>query len=362
MHKCCINAANVLCLGYFRCMKVARMTITLKDIADASGVSKATVSRVLNNDPRISEPTRHIVREAMSQLGYRPNGRVAPPRTGTIAFLIADPSGSVHEDLFFSEVLRGVTEQIEPHEYHALVSPIDGELRADGQLPAVTGRVDGIIAGGVQLQGALVRKLMEGNLPVVFIGRYLRGRGMNAVLPDNEEGGRLAVEHLLGLGRRRVAFLSGPPASNIYRDRLAGFEQAHHEAGLSWDPALIRPAERSVQDGFTATLRLLDECSARAMPDALFAADDWIAIGALRALRQRGLRVPDDIAVIGYSDIALAAIADPPLSTIHVPKRRLGKTAAKLLLDLINGAVEGPMQIVVSPTLVARESTLGAAC
>lgn len=336
------------------------MSITLKDIAHASGVSKATVSRVINNDPRISEPTRHMVRQAMSQLGYRPANGVSPARIGNIAFLIADPSGSVHEDLFFSEVLRGVTEQIEARDYHALVSPIDGNLRADGQLPAVLGRVDGVIAGGVQLQGALVRGLLESNVPTVLIGRYLRGRGMNAILPDNEEGGRLAVEHLLGLGRRRIAFLSGPPASNIYRDRLAGFEQAHHEAGLSWDAALIRPAERSAQAGLEATLRLLNDCGPEHLPDALFAADDWIAIGALRALRQSGLRVPDDVAVIGYSDIALAPLADPPLSTIHVPKRRLGRTAAKLLLDLIDGEVEGPVQIVVSPTLVVRESTVGA--
>lgn len=334
------------------------MSITLKDIARVSGVSKATVSRVINNDPRISEPTRTVVRRAMSELGYQP-ARPAAARTGNIAFLIADPSGSVHEDLFFSEVLRGVTEQIEARDYHALVSPIDGQLRADGQLPPAVGRADGLIAGGVQLQGALVRALIEGPIPAVLIGRYLRGRGMNAVLPDNEEGGRLAVAHLLGLGRRRVVFLGGPPASNIYRDRLAGFEQAHADAGLGWEPALIRPAERSAQGGLEATQRLLDECGPGHLPDALFAADDWIAIGALRALRQRGLRVPEDVAVVGYSDIALAAMADPPLSTVHVPKRRLGRTAAKLLLDLIDGEVEGPIQIVVSPSLVVRESSAG---
>jgi LacI family transcriptional regulator len=335
------------------------MSITLKDIAHASGVSKATVSRVINNDPRISEPTRHLVRQAMSDLGYRPPGRPAPARTGNIAFLIADPSGSVHEDLFFSEVLRGVTELIEARDYHALVSPIDGQLRADGQLPPAVARADGLIAGGVQLQGALVRALAEGPIPAVLIGRYLRGRGMNAVLPDNEEGGRLAVEHLLGLGRSRVMFLGGPPMSNIYRDRLTGFEHAHTEAGVSWDPALIRPAERSAQGGFEATQRLLADCRQGHRPDALFAADDWIAIGALRALRQHGVRVPEDVAVVGYSDIALAAMADPPLSTVHVPKRRLGRTAAKLLLDLIDGEVEGPVQVVVSPTLIVRESSVG---
>jgi DNA-binding LacI/PurR family transcriptional regulator len=334
------------------------MSITLKEIAAASGVSKATVSRVINNDPRISEPTRHLVRQTMSQLGYQAGTRQGPARTGNIAFLIADPSGSVHEDLFFSEVLRGVTEQIEPRDYHALVSPIDGQLRADGQLPAAVGRVDGVLAGGEQLQDALVRGLAASGVPTVFIGRYLRGRGMNAVLPDNQEGARLAVEHLLGLGRRRVAFLGGPSPSNVSRDRLDGFKQAHAETGLHWEPELIRPAERTLQGGVESTLRLLDDCAASEQPDAIFA-DDWIALGALRALQQRGLRVPDDVAVVGYSDIGLAAVADPPLSTVHVPKRRLGRTAAKLLLDLLDGAVEGPVQIVVSPTLVVRQSSVG---
>jgi DNA-binding LacI/PurR family transcriptional regulator len=334
------------------------MTITLQDIAKASGVSKATVSRVLNNDPRISERTRVNVREVMGRLGYQLPQRASALRSGNIAFLVADPSGTIHEDLFFNEVLLGVVEQIEPRGFHALVSPSDGMFHAESGLPPVMSRADGVIAGGAQLGGALVRALIEGPLPAVLIGRYLRGRGMNAVLPDNEEGGRLATEHLLKLGRRRIAFFGGPAASNIYRDRRAGFEQAHEEAGLRWDPALMQLAERTPQGGLEAMQRLLDLLGPQQYPDAVFASDDWIAIGALRALRQRGLRIPDDVAVIGYSDIALASIADPPLSTIHVPKRRLGRTAAKLLLDLLDGELEGPVQIVVSPSLVVRESTV----
>lgn len=330
------------------------LTPTLQDIAEATGVSKATVSRVLNDDPRISEATKLRVREAMQTLGYRGTGRNVQTRSWNIAFLIADPSGSVHEDLFFNEVLRGAVEVMEPHGYHALVSPSDGQQRADGALPAVLQRADGVIAGGVQLQDGLVRALIAGALPVVFIGRYLRGRGMNAVLPDNEEGGRLATAHLLASGRRRIAFLGAPPQSNIYHDRLIGFRQAYADAGLAPDESLIYEAERTAAGGYESTLALLD--TRRPAPDAIFAADDWVATGVLRALRQRGLRVPEDVAVVGYSDIALAPIADPPLTSVHVPKRRLGRTAAKLLLDVIAGQFEEPVQIVVSPTLVVRES------
>lgn len=334
------------------------MAVTLDDVAQSVGVSKATVSRVLNDDPRISTATRVKVREALGSLGYRGIGR-SNGRHGTVAFLIADPLGSVHEDLFFNEVLRGVTEQMGPRGYHALVSPSDGLTGGAGRLPSVVHRSDGVIAGGVSLQPQLVRALMSGPVPVVFIGRYLRGRGMNAILPDNQEGGRLATEYLLAGGHRTIAFLGGPPDSNVLRDRLAGYRQAFEESGLAVDESLLRSVPRTAEAGALAILQILDDQAASDVPDAIFAADDWIALGVLRALRQRGLRIPDDVAVVGYSDIPLASLAEPPLTTVHVPKRRLGKLAAKLLQDLIDGEIEPPVQVTVSPHLVVRESTRG---
>lgn len=336
------------------------MPVTLEDVARLTGVSKATVSRVLNDDPRISVPTSRRVRAALTSLGYRTNGRgAAPPKTGNIAFLIADPVGSVHEDLFFSEVLRGVAEYLEPRGYHALVSPSDGQLPVSGHLPSVTQRVEGVIAGGVSLQAPLVRALMEPAAPrTVFIGRYLRGKGMNAILPDNEEGGRLATDHLLALGRTRLAFIGGPPDTNVYRDRLAGFRHAHEDASADPARSLVLPVGRTAQAGLEATLALLERPPAGGFPDAIFAADDWIATGVLRALRLRGVPVPEHVAVVGYSDIPLAALAEPPLTTVQVPKRRLGRTAAKLLLDLLAGDVDDPIQVLVSPSLVVRDSTV----
>jgi LacI family transcriptional regulator len=340
-------------------LSCVHVPVSLTDVARHTGFSKATVSRVLSADPRISLPTSLKVREAMATLGYRPTERTrGVVKTGNVAFLIADPIGSVHEDLFFSEVLRGVAEQLEPHGYHALVSPSDGQLATTGHLPAVTQRVEGIIAGGVSLQASLVRALMQATAPpTVFIGRFLRGRGMNAVLPDNQEGGYLATTHLLDLGRRRIVFMGGPPDTNIYRDRLAGYNQALEEGDRATGQVIA--VARTAQAGMDATLAMLDRLAVADLPDAIFAADDWIAIGVLRALRTRGLRVPDDLAVVGYSDIPLAPLADPPLTTVHVPKRRLGRTAGKLLLDVLNKEIDGPVQMVVSPSLVVRESTVG---
>lgn len=338
---------------------ICLMTVTLADVARETGVSAATVSRVLRDDPRISEVTKARVKAALDSLGYSGRGWGADMRTMSAAFLVADPIGSVHEDLFFNEVLRGVVEHLEPRGYYALASPSKGRPGPRGGLPPVVRRADGVIAGGVSLQSSLVRVLRDGPVPAVFVGRFLRGRGLNSILPDNEEGGRLATEHLLGLGRRSVAFIGGPPKTNIYHDRLAGFRRAFEEAGLRVDERLIRSTQRTPQGGIDSVLELLDEvASPELMPDAVFAADDWIAVGVLRALRQRGCRVPDDVAVVGYSDIALAPIADPPLTTVHVPKRRLGRISAKLLLDIIEGDIEGPVQIIVSPHLVVRGSTV----
>lgn len=338
------------------------MTVTLDQIARVAGVSKSTVSRALNDDRRISTTTKTRVREAALSTGYRGVGRGAASRTWTAALLVSDPIGSVEEDLFFSEVLRGIAEQLEAEHYHVLVSTSDGELPPSGRLPSVVHRADGVIAGGVRLQSSLVRALMDGPVPTVFVGRYLRGRGMNAILPDNEEGGRIATEHLLSIGRERVAFIGGPPETNVYRDRLAGYREAFNEANRAVDDRRIHATERTAAGGFSATMRLLDEVTRMSpRPDAIFAADDWIALGVLRALRQRRVRVPEDVALIGYSDISLAAMAEPPLTTIHVPKRRMGRTAARLLLELVRGDVEGPVQLVVSPHLVVRESTGGGA-
>jgi len=330
----------------------------MDQIARVVGISKSTVSRALNDDRRISAATKMRVRDAALASGYRSLGRGAASRTWTAALLISDPIGSVEDDLFFSEVVRGISEHMEAQHYHVLVSTSDGELSSSARLPSVVHRADGVIAGGVRLQSSLVRALIDGPVPTVFLGRYLRGRGMNAILPDNQEGGRLATGHLLSLGRKRVAFVGGPLDTNVYRDRLAGYREAFDEAGRPVEERWIHSTERTAAGGFAKTEQLLDEgARSKDRPDAIFAADDWIAIGVLRALRQRKVRVPDDVAVVGYSDLSLAAIADPPLTTIHVPKRRMGRTAAKLLLDLVRGDVDGPVQLVISPHLVVREST-----
>jgi DNA-binding LacI/PurR family transcriptional regulator len=338
------------------------VAITLADVAREANVSKATASRALNDSPRISAATKRRVRAAVDALGYLAAGpRGATVRTQNIAFLIADPSGSIHESLFFGDVLRGVTDYLEPRGYHAIVSPNDGQADPAGQLPSVLQRVEGLIAGGISLQPGLVRAFATGPVPAVFIGRYLRGRSANAVLPDNEEGGRMATEHLLNLGRRRIAFIGGPLEANAYRDRLAGYHAAHLEAGLEPDDRLVYPTKRSEmgRGGTAALSQLLEHAAAGGpMPDAVFAGDDWIAIDILRALRVRGLGVPSDVAVVGYSDLPLARVAEPPLTTVHVPRQRLGRTAAKLLLELISGEVEGPIQVIVSPHLVVRESTV----
>lgn len=339
------------------------MSVTLKDVASASGVSAATVSRVLSGDSRISEATSRRVMEALTSLGYRNSGGGARTlkggaRTLNVAFLVADLTRSVHEDLFYGEVLGGASEYLETKGYHTLVSTSIGRSE-HGELPEIVSRVDGVIAGGANLKSSSVEALAGGVVPAVFIGRHRKNGTLNAILPSNEEGAQIATDHLLNAGRTRLALIDGPTKANVFRDRRAGFRRALAEAGLPVDERLVRESERTPEGGFECVSELLDEAeSAGNIPDAIFVADDWIAVGVLRALRQRGLRVPDDIAVVGYNDVALSAVADPPLTTVHVPRRRLGSLAAKLLLEIIErNHVEEPIQISVSPRLVVREST-----
>ena len=188
-------------------------------------------------------------------------------------------------------------------------------------------------------------------VPSVFIGRYAGHLRLNAVLTDNTSGGQLATEHLLQLGRRRVAFVSGPVERAVYADRLDGFLRAHREAGLA--PGIVRHGEATVDGGAQIVTELLE---ASAGVDALFIAEDVMALGALRALKAHGVRVPEDIAVVGYSDVHLASLSDPPLTTVHVARRRLGRSAARLIGDLLGGNLEGPIHVTVPPKLVVRAS------
>ena len=318
------------------------------DLARATGFSPATVSRVLRNDPRIGDATRRQVLSAAAELGYiaRPAGHDASSGRN-LGLLIANPDAHPRADYFFGEVLHGVTEEAERLGHTVSTVAFDGlELPRLAREP----RVDGLIVGGIPIRPEFVELVRSLTVPCVFIGRYLGHVHLNAVLTDNLAGGELAAAHLARLGRKRIAFIGGDPVDAVYADRLEGYRRAIRAFNL---PELARFAAHSIEGGQELTARLLDE---RPDLDALFVADDLMAIGALRALAALGRRVPDDVAVVGYSDLHLAALSDPPLTTVHVARRRLGQCATRLLSDLLAGNLEAPMHLTVPPRLIIRSS------
>ncbi|GGJ57187.1 LacI family DNA-binding transcriptional regulator [Deinococcus roseus] len=329
------------------------MTITQKDVAQKARVSISTVCLVLRDDPRISDHTRKTVLEAASELGYLARTSLHTPTDAHhIGVLLANPGVHPTADHFFGEVMHGVTEEAERFGHTVSVSSFDGQT-----LPRLARekRVHGFIIGGTPITPGLIEQVRALTLPSVFIGRYHNHLHLNAVLTDNPSGAALATSHLLKQGHQQILFISGDPTEAVVSlDRLDGYLRACREAGVPSGP--IRHAPRTIEGGMQAVQQALDE---GLKFDAVFAAEDLMALGVLRLLKQRNIRVPEDIPVVGYSDIHMAALSDPPLTTVHVPRRRLGRTAARLLDDLLTGRAEPNLHVTIPPRLVVRQSCGG---
>lgn len=328
---------------------------TLETVAAEAGVSRATVSRVINGSPKVSAQVKEAVEVAITRLGYVPNraARTLVTRhTDSIALVMREPAAFGLADPYLSSMVIAASQVLSASGLQlvlmmAQAGPDHGKL-ADY---ARSGHVDGVILmsmhGGDPLPGVLLRA----GVPTVVGGR-LPGplSGMSYVDVDNVDGARQAVRHLLGSGRRRIATIGGPLDMTAAADRLAGFREMLGEAGVAAD--LVEHGDFTRASGEAATHRLLERDPGL---DAVFAANDLMAIGALGALRATGRRSPDDVAVVGFDDIELAAHTDPPLTTVHQPVPLQARTIVEMLrAQMATGEVGEP---VVLPTeLVVRAS------
>jgi DNA-binding LacI/PurR family transcriptional regulator len=336
--------------------------VRLEEVAREAGVSISTVSRALRGDTRISRATSERVRTTATRLGYSPNMQaraLSAQRTHNIGIIIANPVGSsVNSDQFFLSVIDGASRVVERLGYNLVVSITPAVFRDRSDLPQMLSesRVDGAILGGIPMDDAFVRAVARCGVPAVFVGRYLEGDRLNMVMPDNVEGGRLAAEHLLGLGHRRIATLCGPLEINTFKDREHGAQLA---AAAVPNAQLVRIDCPTFDEasGYRAVRALLQGGQPRLT--AILGWTDWLALGAVRALRDTRLAVPGDVSVMGYSDIALATVSDPPLTTVRSAPANLGALAGRLALGLISGEVEGPVKIVLPPEVVVRASCAG---
>ena len=330
---------------------------TLEQVAEAARVSRATASRVVNGDRRVGDEARTAVEAAVRELGYTPNRAarsLVTRRSDSIAVVIPEPTTQLFGDPFFPRVLRGISDALAEEELALVLLMPQGrgdEVRVERYLAA--GHTDGAILVSLHGSDPLPRDLQRRGIPVVVGGRP-PGAGIPYVDVDNRGGAGLAVEHLLQSGRRHVATIAGPQDMPPGADRLAGYHETLARAGLELADGLIEVADFSLDGGRAAMERLLDRAPEI---DAVFAASDLMAIGALGALAAAGRRVPDDVAVVGFDDSPIAAAARPPLSSVRQPTEEMGREMARLLLHGMRNAEGPPRRVILDTSLTIRQSS-----
>lgn len=330
---------------------------TLEQVARAAGVSRATVSRVVNGSVTVAAPAREAVRRAVAELGYVPNPAarsLVTQRTDSVALILPESTHRVFsDDQFFPGVIRGVSQELEAAGKQ-LVLMLVGSASAHERAERYTtgGHVDGVLLASLHGTDPLPEVLLCRGVPVVCSGRPLGSSQAPYVDVDQHGGVAAAVAHLRAAGRRRIATIAGPPDMVAGKDRLAAYQRAVSGPGRGGG-SIVATGDFTRDSGVAAMRQLLAE---HPTIDAVFAASDLMAHGALAALREAGRRVPDDVAVVGFDDIALARYTEPPLTTVRQPIEEIGRTITRQLLRLLAGTPVD--RAVVLPTeLVVREST-----
>lgn len=330
---------------------------TSADVAALAGVSRTTVSFVLNGrtEMKIAPQTRQRVLDSAQRLGYHPNvpaRQLAGGTSQTLGLVLRQSPEQVAGDALLAEALHGLSAAARAADHRVLVELL---TPGDGHYSDLvrSGRTDGLVISGPRSDDPELIELVHDGFPVVLQGS-LAGLAAPSVDVDNAAGAQVAVEHLLALGHRRVACITNAPlVYTAAAERLAGYTRALAAAGIAFDPELVAEGAFDAASGHRAVTAIL----ARATPEALFVASDVVALGALAGLREAGLRVPRDVSVASFDDIALAAYLDPPLTTIRLPARSLGFTAGTVLLERIAGRPVGERTLL--PTeLIVRASTV----
>lgn len=328
---------------------------TLEEIAKVAGVSRSTVSRVINDEPNVRPAVRQRVWEVVETMGYHPNAAarsLASRRSQVIGVIIPQTVNTVFADPFFPGVLRGIADAANEHKYHLMLSMVSPPLEEDFYRRALRSQLlDGVVIMSAFLDDPLIPRLLRDRIPFVIIGRYPRESAASYVDADNVRGSRMATAHLLRQGRQRMASITGPASMIAGLDRREGYQTALREADLPLEEKLIVAGDFTEASGYAAMQQLLPQ-----EPDAVFVANDLMAVGALRAIRQAGRRVPEDVALVGFDDAQVAAYADPPLTTVRQPVYELGSTAIDLLLRLLESDTQSPLRAILPTELVIRAS------
>ena len=327
---------------------------TIYDVARLAGVSTATVSRTLNGRGQIAPATRAAIEAAVEQLGYRPNTiarSLVTRSTQTIALLLPDITNP-----FYAALVSGIQEYALSHDHTMLLCTTEGDAERELQYLRLlrAKQVDGALVDGLVLPSDRITRIVRDGFPIVCLDRDIDSDTIPLVQVDNRLGGRMATEHLLGLGHSRIAHVTGARELHISDDRLAGYRDALAAAGIADDPGLVADGRFTEAGGYEAARALL---ATSPEVTAIFAANDLSALGVLNAVRESGRHVPEDLSVVGFDDLRLSAFTAPPLTTVRQPAFEIAQLATEILIGLTRGEEVTQMRHLLEPALVVRGST-----
>ena len=324
---------------------------TLKDIANATGYSLSTISYVLNGKKKVKPETYTRIMDAVRELNYHPNQLargLKMKRTCTIGVIVPDISNE-----FFPEILKGIDNVAHENHYNIFLCNTnnDSSLEKEAVNMLVSKDVDGIIFIGVA--NSQILQSDDISVPIVLVDRKI-GNAYTSIITDNYRGGYMATEHLIRRGYKNIVLLGGTPTIPNFFDRIRGYMDALGDNGIPYSEENVIVCDCSISGGYKMTKELIKK---NLKPDAIFAMGDMIALGVMRGLRDNGISVPEDVALIGFDDISIASHTIPALSTVSQPKFELGRMAAEKLFAQISSKEKAVEHIVLDPELVIRETT-----
>lgn len=336
----------------------------IRDVAKAAGVSVQTVSNVIHGRPFMRPETMQRVQQAMAELRYQPS-RVAQgmrrQSSQALGFLLSDPNPRGLADPFYGEVLAGLSSATRAHNYSLVINTLPASPQpSDFLAPFETRQIDAavvFISGVAKQQTAALRALARSGHPIAVLEREVKGANAYSVLAANREGAQAATQALIDAGHQRIAFLDSVQRWPSIDLRREGYAAAMRDAGLSKHIAFFSGPDWTAEGGGAAVERMLSLRTAKAHPTAIMAASDVVAVGVLLAIKARGLRVPEDIALIGFDDFEFTRYVEPPLTTVRLPAFDMGRRAAELLLDHLRGKPADERRVVLPTQLIQRNSS-----
>lgn len=331
--------------------------VTIKDVARKAEVSPASVSKVINKRPHVSPKTKAKVLKAIQELNYEPNAtarKLVMKTTENIGFIIRS-STKGRANPFYVKILDGVESVIKKEGFNLLFSTVEEKLKGPENLPKKIkeSNVDGLIIVGI-IDNNFIYEIIKKELPLVLVDYYLKEKELNYVLTDDLRGAYKAVSWLIELGHRKIAMINGPQTHTSFLDRFRGYKLTLLDHGIKYEKEYVQTVPKGgIECGYRAGKHLLE---LKQPPSAVFCANDNIAIGAMKIIKDRGLRIPGDISVVGFDDIEQASHIEPPLTTVRVHNEELGRVAVQKLIEAMNNRSKRPERTIIPTELIIRES------